>query len=108
MSNTLQYGLQHALDKSPADVMERYLVCHQAASQVVSIAHHRITDIRYSPDAHFLFASYAAAFLLKLAHLPSVSTDAVRKEAIDTVRAFAGYLGSVAIVRRRAPPRIRS
>ena len=51
------FGLQRAVTQSPVDVMERYVVCHEAASQVVTIVMNRVSDLRYSPDAHLCATS---------------------------------------------------
>lgn len=74
------FGLQNAIERSTVDIPYFFSKCHSAATTVAVIARDELAPrgfLRYSPDAHFVFLSYAVLSLLKV--------KAVHKRFVTTI-----------------------
>lgn len=63
------FGLQNAIERSAVDIPYFFSKCHTSATAVAVIARDELAPrgfLRYSPDSHFVFLSYAVLSLLKV------------------------------------------
>lgn len=63
------FGLQNAMERSPVDIPHFFARVHTAATAVSTIARDELVPrgyLKYSPDSHFVFLSYAILSLLKV------------------------------------------
>lgn len=63
------FGLQNAMERSAVDIPYFFSKCHTSATAVAVIARDELAPrgiLRYSPDSHFVFLSYAVLSLLKV------------------------------------------
>lgn len=63
------FGLQNAIERSTVDIPYFFSKCHTSATAVASVARDELAPrgfLRYSPDSHFVFLSYAVLSLLKV------------------------------------------
>lgn len=63
------FGLQNAMERSHVDIPHFFARVHTSATAVAAIARDELVPrgyLKYSPDAHFVFLSYAVLSLLKV------------------------------------------
>ncbi|GAB1520053.1 hypothetical protein RhiTH_003126 [Rhizoctonia solani] len=63
------FGLQNAMERSRVDIGHFFSRCHTSAMSCVLVVRDELAPrgyMRYSPDSHFVFTSYAVLTLLKL------------------------------------------
>lgn len=63
------FGLQNAMERSPVDIPYFFGRVHSSATAVSIIARDELATrgyLKYSPDSHFVFLSYAVLSLLKV------------------------------------------
>lgn len=63
------FGLQNAIERSTVDIPYFFTKCHTSATAVAVVARDELAPrgfLRYSPDSHFVFLSYAVLSLLKV------------------------------------------
>ncbi|EGO21211.1 hypothetical protein SERLADRAFT_373019 [Serpula lacrymans var. lacrymans S7.9] len=63
------FGLQNAMERSAVDIGHFFARCHTSATAVAVMARDELAPrgyLKYSPDSHFVFVSYAVLSLLKL------------------------------------------
>ncbi|KAB5595391.1 Fungal Zn(2)-cys(6) binuclear cluster domain containing protein [Ceratobasidium theobromae] len=63
------FGLQNAMERSPVDISHFFSRCHTSAMSCALVVRDELIPrdyMRYSPDSHFVFTSYAVLTLLKL------------------------------------------
>ncbi|EPQ57784.1 hypothetical protein GLOTRDRAFT_71665 [Gloeophyllum trabeum ATCC 11539] len=63
------FGLQNALERSAVDIGYFFATCHSCATACALIFRDELGPkgyLKYSPDSHFVFVSYAVLSLLKL------------------------------------------
>ncbi|CAE6494613.1 unnamed protein product [Rhizoctonia solani] len=63
------FGLQNAMERSRVDIGHFFSRCHTSAMSCALIVRDQLAPrgyMRYSPDSHFVFTSYAVLTLLKL------------------------------------------
>ncbi|KDQ61237.1 hypothetical protein JAAARDRAFT_173841 [Jaapia argillacea MUCL 33604] len=63
------FGLQNALERSAVDIGHFFARCHTSATTCALIIRDELGPrayLKYSPDSHFVFCSYAVLSLLKL------------------------------------------
>lgn len=74
------FGLQNAIERSTVDIPYFFSKCHTSATAVAVIARDELAPrgfLRYSPDSHFVFLSYAVLSLLKVSGCIERETTAV-------------------------------
>jgi hypothetical protein len=82
------FGLQNAIDRAPANVGHFFARTHTAASACAALVRDTLGAqgvLRYSPDSHFVFASYAVLSLLKV-RPPAAPVRRARATALTRVR----------------------
>jgi hypothetical protein len=63
------FGLQNAMDRSPVDIPHFFARVHSSAKTCAVLVKDNIGPqdfMKYAPDSHFVFASYAVLSLLKV------------------------------------------
>ena len=63
------FGLQNALDHSPADIAHFFVRCYSSATACATLVRDELSPrgyMKYAPDSHFVFTSYAVLSLLKV------------------------------------------
>ncbi|KEP52395.1 fungal Zn(2)-cys(6) binuclear cluster domain protein [Rhizoctonia solani 123E] len=63
------FGLQNAMERSRVDIGHFFSRCHTSAMSCALVVRDQLVPggyMRYSPDSHFVFTSYAVLTLLKL------------------------------------------
>ncbi|QRV72781.1 Fungal specific transcription factor domain [Ceratobasidium sp. AG-Ba] len=63
------FGLQNAMERSHVDIAHFFSRCHSSATACATVVRDELAPrgyMRYSPDSHFVFTSYAVLTLLKL------------------------------------------
>jgi hypothetical protein len=63
------FGLQNALERSPVDIGHFFGRCHSSAMACATLIRDELGPsgfLKYSPDSHFVFTSYAVLSLLKV------------------------------------------
>jgi hypothetical protein len=68
------FGLQNALERSPADLGHFFVRCHTTASRCATLVRDELGPLgylKYSPDSHFVQCSYAVLTLLKVSRTRS-------------------------------------
>ncbi|KAG8970236.1 hypothetical protein FRC03_010426 [Tulasnella sp. 419] len=93
------FGLQNALERSQVDIPYFFGRCHSAASTVAKIVKDSLGPkgyLRYSPDSHFVFTSYAVLTLLKLIRPEFKPYMESEKATMDLVNEMADLLEDVA------------
>lgn len=66
------FGLQDAVENSGADLAHFFGRCHSSAMDCVQVVRDELAPsgyMRYSPDSHFVFTTYAVLTLLKASFL---------------------------------------
>lgn len=70
------FGLQNAMERSHVDISHFFSRCHSSAMSCALVVRDELAPrgyMRYSPDSHFVFTSYAVLTLLKVSHVHSKS-----------------------------------
>ncbi|KAL0946465.1 hypothetical protein HGRIS_012685 [Hohenbuehelia grisea] len=65
------FGLQNALERSPVDMGHFFARCHTSATTCATLVRDHLTPsgfMKYAPDSHCVFASYAVLSLLKVGY----------------------------------------
>ncbi|KAF8607837.1 hypothetical protein BDV93DRAFT_467449, partial [Ceratobasidium sp. AG-I] len=93
------FGLQNAMERSRVDISHFFSRCHSSAMACALVVRDELAPrgfMRYSPDSHFVFISYAVLTLLKLVR-PEFSAflDNERK-TIAIVQDIANVLEGIA------------
>jgi len=63
------FGLQNALERSPVDIGHFFARCHSSATACAMLVRDELSPrgyMKYAPDSHFVFTSYAVLSLLKV------------------------------------------
>lgn len=63
------FGLQNAMERSRVDISHFFSRCHSSAMSCALVVRDELVPrgyMRYSPDSHFVFTSYAVLTLLKV------------------------------------------
>jgi hypothetical protein len=100
------FGLQNAIERSAVDIPYFFSKCHTSATAVAIIARDELAPrgiLRYSPDSHFVFLSYAVLSLLKLMRPEFQQYIQNEQKIIDLVNDIATVLGDVAINSHHTP-----
>ncbi|GAA6061307.1 hypothetical protein JCM10212_005421 [Sporobolomyces blumeae] len=103
----LSFAVQHALEDSASSIdLPRYCVlCFEAAQRIISILRDHLGPsgtLRYAMDSTFVYASYAAVFLLKLVS-PTFASFIDEDIAMKLVRETAEVLEKSAIDEQHTP-----
>ncbi|KAG9318732.1 hypothetical protein JVU11DRAFT_831 [Chiua virens] len=100
------FGLQNAIERSPVDIAYFFSKCHTSATAVAIIARDELAPrgfLRYSPDSHFVFLSYAVLSLLKLIRPEFQQYIHDEQKIVDLVKDIATILGDIAINSHHTP-----
>lgn len=64
------FGLQNALERAPVDLAHFFARCYSSATSFIKTVKELapLGYLRYAPDSHFVFISYAVLSLLKVRH----------------------------------------
>jgi hypothetical protein len=68
------FGLQNAMERSKVDVGHFFSRCYTSATAVAIVARDELAPmdiLKYSPDSHFVYISYAVLSLLKVLQVSS-------------------------------------
>ncbi|GAA5983553.1 hypothetical protein JCM5350_000273 [Sporobolomyces pararoseus] len=103
----LSFAVQHALEDRAASIdLPRYCVlCYEAAERIISILRDHLGpsgNLRYAMDSTFVYASYAAVFLLKLVS-PTFASFIDEDAAMKLVRDTAEVLEKSAVDEQHTP-----
>ncbi|GAA5906540.1 Zn(II)2Cys6 transcription factor [Sporobolomyces salmoneus] len=103
----LSFAVQHALEDRAASIdLPRYCVlCYEAAERIISILRDHLGpsgNLRYAMDSTFVYASYAAVFLLKLVS-PTFASFIDEEAAMKLVRDTADVLEQSAVDEQHTP-----
>ncbi|GAA5934373.1 Zn(II)2Cys6 transcription factor [Sporobolomyces koalae] len=103
----LSFAVQHALEDRAASIdLPRYCVlCFEAAERIISILRDHLGPsgtLKYAMDSTFVYASYAAVFLLKLVS-PTFSSFIDEDAAMRLVRDTADVLEKSAVDEQHTP-----
>ncbi|GAA5889963.1 hypothetical protein JCM16303_004877 [Sporobolomyces ruberrimus] len=103
----LSFAVQHALEDRAASIdLPRYCVlCYEAAERIISILRDHLGpsgNLRYAMDSTFVYASYAAVFLLKLVS-PTFASFIDEEAAMRLVRDTADVLEKSAVDEQHTP-----
>jgi hypothetical protein len=63
------FGLQNAMERSAVDIGHFFSRCYTSATAVAVVARDELAPmgmLKYSPDSHFVYISYAVLSLLKV------------------------------------------
>ncbi|KAG8905358.1 hypothetical protein FRB99_000186 [Tulasnella sp. 403] len=100
------FGLQNALERSPVDIPHFFGRCHSAATTCTRLLKDCLGPkgyLRYSPDSHFVFISYAVLTLLKLIRPEFKSFIDNEQGILDLVGEVADLLETVAVTPYHTP-----
>ncbi|KAH7914020.1 fungal-specific transcription factor domain-containing protein [Hygrophoropsis aurantiaca] len=100
------FGLQNAMERSAVDIGHFFARCHTSATAVATMARDELAPrgyLKYSPDSHFVFISYAVLSLLKLIR-PEFQTFLENEQKVfDLVKDVANVMESVAVNSHHTP-----
>ncbi|KAH7929661.1 hypothetical protein BV22DRAFT_1102319 [Leucogyrophana mollusca] len=100
------FGLQNAMERSAVDIGHFFARCHTSATAVATMARDELAPqgyLKYSPDSHFVFISYAVLSLLKLIR-PEFQTFLENEQKVyDLVKDVASVLEGVAVNSHHTP-----
>ena len=68
------FGLQNAMERSPVDIPHFFARVHSSAKTCAVLVKEELGPLdflKYAPDSHFVFASYAVLSLLKVSPIVS-------------------------------------
>ncbi|KAF9227599.1 hypothetical protein BS17DRAFT_856106 [Gyrodon lividus] len=100
------FGLQNAMERSLVDIHYFFSRCHTSATAVAIIARDELAPrgfLKYSPDSHFVFLSYAVLSLLKLIRPEFQPFIENEQKIIDLVKDIAAVLGEIAANSHHTP-----
>ncbi|KIJ16877.1 hypothetical protein PAXINDRAFT_168319 [Paxillus involutus ATCC 200175] len=100
------FGLQNAMERSTVDIPYFFSRCHTSATAVATIARDELAPrgyLKYSPDSHFVFLSYAVLSLLKLIRTEFQPFIDDEQKIIDLVKDIATVLGGIAVNPHHTP-----
>ncbi|EIW84743.1 hypothetical protein CONPUDRAFT_116908 [Coniophora puteana RWD-64-598 SS2] len=100
------FGLQNAIDRSAVDIGHFFVRCYGAATAVAVVARDILGPmgyLRYSPDSHFVFLSYAVLSLLKFIRPEFQTFIEGEQKIIDLVKDVAATLESVSVDEHHTP-----
>ncbi|KAA1469252.1 hypothetical protein DENSPDRAFT_834825 [Dentipellis sp. KUC8613] len=93
------FGLQNALERTPVNIPHFFARVHTAAKSVALIVRDELGAggfLKYSPDSHFVFGSYAVLSLLKLIRPEFPASLDVEDETLALVGDVADMFDAVA------------
>ncbi|KAL4067825.1 fungal-specific transcription factor domain-containing protein [Scleroderma citrinum] len=100
------FGLQNAMERSHVDIPHFFARVHTSATAVATIARDELVPrgyLKYSPDSHFVFLSYAVLSLLKLIRQEFQPFIENEQKIIDLVKDVATVLGEIAVNSHHTP-----
>ncbi|KAG6336922.1 hypothetical protein ID866_2160 [Astraeus odoratus] len=100
------FGLQNAMERSTVDIPHFFARVHTSATTVATIARDELAPrgyLRYSPDSHFVFLSYAVLSLLKLIRHEFQPFIADEQKTVELVKDVAAVLGEIAVNSHHTP-----
>ncbi|KAF8530244.1 fungal-specific transcription factor domain-containing protein [Hysterangium stoloniferum] len=104
------FGFQHAVQRGLKRDDPFFKCCYEAACAVITTVVERLAPTgytRYAPDGHFVFTSFAAAFLLKLLRpdFAGIVNRSHKDHILSLVRRLIRLLGSpeIAVDDRHTP-----
>lgn len=100
------FGLQNAMERSHVDIPHFFARVHTSATAVAAIARDELVPrgyLKYSPDAHFVFLSYAVLSLLKLIRQEFQPFIENEPKIADLVKDVATVLGEIAVNSHHTP-----
>jgi len=93
------FGLQNALERSAVDIGYFFATCHSSATACALIFRDELGPkgyLKYSPDSHFVFVSYAVLSLLKLVRPEFQAFLDHEQSTLSLVKEVADLLESIA------------
>ncbi|KAG0695278.1 fungal-specific transcription factor domain-containing protein [Suillus ampliporus] len=99
------FGLQNAMERSAVDIGHFFSRCYTSATAVAVVARDELAPIllKYSPDSHFVYISYAVLSLLKLIRPEFQPFIENEQNIIDLVKDVANVLAEVAVNSHHTP-----
>ncbi|KAG1893272.1 fungal-specific transcription factor domain-containing protein [Suillus fuscotomentosus] len=100
------FGLQNAMEHSAVDIGHFFSRCYTSATAVAIVARDELASLgmlKYSPDSHFVYISYAVLSLLKLIRPEFQRFIENEQNIIDLVKDVANVLADVAVNSHHAP-----
>ncbi|KAJ8589697.1 hypothetical protein M405DRAFT_817576 [Rhizopogon salebrosus TDB-379] len=100
------FGLQNAMERSKVDVGHFFSRCYTSATAVAIVARDELAPmdiLKYSPDSHFVYISYAVLSLLKLIRPEFQQFIENEQNIIDLVKQIANVLADIAVNSHHAP-----
>ncbi|KAI6109599.1 fungal-specific transcription factor domain-containing protein [Pisolithus sp. B1] len=100
------FGLQNAMERSPVDIPHFFARVHTSAMAVSTIARDELAPrgyLKYSPDSHFVFLSYAVLSLLKLIRPEFQPFIQNEQRIVELVKDVATVLGEIAVSSHHTP-----
>lgn len=100
------FGLQNAMERSPVDIPHFFARVHTSATAVSTIARDELAPrgyLKYSPDSHFVFLSYAVLSLLKLIRPEFQPFIENEQRIVELVKDVATVLGEIAVSSHHTP-----
>ncbi|KAG8863074.1 hypothetical protein FRB96_009254 [Tulasnella sp. 330] len=93
------FGLQNALERAPLDLAHFFARCYSSATNFIKTVKELapLGYLRYAPDSHFVFISYAVLSLLKLIRPEFRPFMEDEKKIIQLVTEMADLLEEVAV-----------
>ncbi|KAF8237671.1 hypothetical protein L208DRAFT_476330 [Tricholoma matsutake] len=93
------FGLQNALERSAVDIGHFFARCHSAATACATLVRDELSPrgyMKYAPDSHFVFTSYAVLSLLKLIRPEFQAFIDNEQDALTLVQDVTDTLESIA------------
>ncbi|KAG1863638.1 fungal-specific transcription factor domain-containing protein [Suillus subalutaceus] len=101
------FGLQNAMERSAVDIGHFFSRCYTSATAVAIVARDELAPmgmLKYSPDSHFVYISYAVLLsLLKLIRPEFQQFIENEQNIIDLVKDVANVLADVAVNSHHTP-----
>ncbi|KAI0273517.1 fungal-specific transcription factor domain-containing protein [Gloeopeniophorella convolvens] len=94
------FGLQNAMDRSPVDIPHFFARVHSSAKTCAVIIKEELSQedfLKFAPDSHFVFTSYAVLSLLKLLRPEFPASREHEHETLQLVRDVADTFEQVAV-----------
>ncbi|KAI0053938.1 hypothetical protein FA95DRAFT_1579033 [Auriscalpium vulgare] len=92
------FGLQNALEHSPVDIPHFFARVHTSAKTCCTLVRDELGPsgfLKYSPDSHFVFSSYAVLSLLKLIRPEFPASRDAEQDTLAIAREVADTFDSV-------------
>ncbi|THH20910.1 hypothetical protein EW146_g561 [Bondarzewia mesenterica] len=94
------FGLQNALDRTPINIPHFFARVHTSAKTCALVIRDELGPrgfLKYSPDSHFVFGSYAVLSLLKLIRPEFPASRDIEEETLGLVRDVADTFDNVSV-----------